>query len=168
MIGWHHWFDGHEFEQALGVGNGHRSLACCSPWGRKIWKWLSNRTELGKIKGKRRNGWQRKRWLDSITDSMDMNLSKSWETVEDRGAWHAAVHGVTNSWTGLSSEQQPQHNSHKRRHAQTYVLQHCLKEWETFGYNFKCLSRAEMVSQLCYNLNWKALCISKDKRARAT
>ena len=49
---------------------------------------------LGKIEGKRRMGWQRVRWLDSITDSMHMNLSKLWETVEDRGAWHAVVHGV--------------------------------------------------------------------------
>ena len=49
---------------------------------------------LGKIEGKRRRGWQRVRWLDSITDSMHMNLSKLWETVEDRGAWHAVVHGV--------------------------------------------------------------------------
>ena len=57
---------------------------------------------LGKIEGKRRRGWQRIRWLDSITDSMDMNLSKHWETVEDRGGWHAAVHRVAKSQTQFS------------------------------------------------------------------
>ena len=49
---------------------------------------------LGKIEGKRRRDWQRTRWLDNITDSMDMNLSKLQEIAEDRGAWRATVHGV--------------------------------------------------------------------------
>ena len=74
-------------------------------FGHLMWRAdsLENTLILEKIGGKRRREWQRKKWLDSITDSMDMNLSKLQEMVKDRGVWHATVHGVTKNQTWLSN-----------------------------------------------------------------
>ena len=71
-------------------------------FGHLMWRALEKTLMLGKIEGRWRRGWQGMRCLNSITDSVDMSLSKVWEIVKDREAWHAVIHGVTNSLTRLS------------------------------------------------------------------
>ena len=102
-------------------------------FGHLIWRTdsLEKTLMLGKIEGKRRRGQQRKRWLHSVTDSMDMDLSKLREIVEDRWAWCAAVHGVTKSQTGLS-DWTTSLRDHSAHHINTAsCLDHCYgkKQW---------------------------------------
>ena len=78
-------------------------ILCSRIWIRRRADLLENTLMLGTNEGKRRRGQQRMRWLDCITDSLNMNLSKLQEIVEDRVAWPAAVHGVAKSWTWLSN-----------------------------------------------------------------
>ena len=99
----HTWYESIEMkcpEEANPLGQRADGAAGAGP--SHLWDsfWGTNKTlMLGKTDGKRRRGWQRMKWLDSITDSMGMTVSKLWERGEDRGAWHAAVRGVREDTT---------------------------------------------------------------------
>ena len=99
-------------------------------FGHLMWRTdsLEKTLRLRKIEGRKRRGGQRMRWLDGITDSMDMSLSQLWELVMDREAWHPAVHGVAKSWTWLSDSHSLT-SLKKNLHASCPLISNSLAAW---------------------------------------